>query len=564
MGDNAIAYLRRGNWTIGSFSNKQSATVLSTGCRVIGPGNLSGEFAVHEDLAALPFAEQLEYSLIYGFIAGNYGGDCEVRGITMWKPAWFGVTSGWHRCYDVGFIAPWGANSNAFGPVGDPEDEDIFHVEHCFAWGGDDVVTADWFQKNGVIKNNLFSTTGGACFLMSYQQEYDWPYSSYSTLVEDNTAIACGDYFVEGTEGAGYPDDGEGGTIVQAWVDAPDGQTDYGSFNVTINNLYVDGDLMNSRLFDIGNRFYAWGTPLAKNGRVANWRIDNVVVQAVPAEKSKIRSLDWLNTPHDIQITNLRIAGTLVTVRNYTDYFYALGPYAYHIFLGDRAVTTDVNICNTALSYVGERDRVTSIDPVDGSEESRHCARAYTEAFEELLEMHTWSFATKKIELTVINADADDTDDPAWSYRYEIPEGMAEAIAVLPSEHTEDYVVADQRMPQNFHIKLSSEDDELRIYSNVEDAYLRYTVYVTDPNQCSRLFLAALTWLVAAKIAGTVVRGDSGEAIKNRCLAMFGKYLAEAKTKDARQRQVTSEPTAPWMAARHISQQNPWNSLARG
>jgi hypothetical protein len=231
-------------------------------------------------------------------------------------------------------------------------------------------------------------------------------------------------------------------------------------------------------------------------------------------------------------------------------------------------MVTAVDICNSALSYVGERDRVTAIAPPDGSEEARHCARAYEEAFAELLEMHAWNFLVRKVQLTAVNADADDTDDPAWAFRYELPDDCNEVLAVLPDEHSADYVVNGTPVTLDFHIKLPADDDEVEangmtLYCNEEDVWVRYTMNTVELAHVSRLFIAALTWLIAAKIAGTIVRGDSGEMMKNRCLQMFARYLAEARTKDSRQRQVEKTVTPEWMRGRQdwTDQSHPFRSL---
>ena len=47
-----------------------------------------------------------------------------------------------------------------------------------------------------------------------------------------------------------------------------------------------------------------------------------------------------------------------------------------------------VDICNQALSHLGDSATVASIDPPEGSAQAEHCARFYPAALAALLEMH--------------------------------------------------------------------------------------------------------------------------------------------------------------------------------
>lgn len=229
-------------------------------------------------------------------------------------------------------------------------------------------------------------------------------------------------------------------------------------------------------------------------------------------------------------------------------------------------MVTEVDICNSALAHVGERDRLTTITPPHTTEEARHCARAYEEAMAELLEMHAWNFQVRKVQLTANNEDPEDSDDPAWSYNYDLPEDCSEVLAVLPDEHPADYTVNGAPVTLDFHIKPAYDAGDpgaltALLYCNEPDVWLRFTTNSTPAlTVVSRLFIAALTWLVAAKIAGTIVRGDVGEQMKMRCLAMFGKYLGEARIKDARQRQVDARVTPEWMRGRTTHESHPFRT----
>lgn len=60
---------------------------------------------------------------------------------------------------------------------------------------------------------------------------------------------------------------------------------------------------------------------------------------------------------------------------------------------------TEVDICNRALAIIGEAPTVTAIDPADGSPHAAQCALWLPQARETVLDMHNWTFASKRVEL---------------------------------------------------------------------------------------------------------------------------------------------------------------------
>lgn len=312
LGNNAQVYFRRGAWVIGSLSLVTSPTTVSEGVRIFGPGHLSGEWITNEVVQPLPFAEFHEHSLIFAYIAGNYGGDCEVRDITLWRSPGFNIAGAIHRCYDVGILSPWTDNTVGFECLGDPDNSDTLTVHHCFAWTGDDTLIADWFVKSVDARNNLLSTAGSAVFLLGYTQEFPWAFTSYSRIFQNNCVLACAEHYLV--------DDTEGGSIIQCWIDAPQGDLLNGVFNTVFDGLDVDGDLNNARLLDVGNRAYPWGTSFEQHGQASGLVLRNVVCETTPAEPSLLRALDRTNATNGVQIENVVTGGVRWTARNHASF----------------------------------------------------------------------------------------------------------------------------------------------------------------------------------------------------------------------------------------------------
>lgn len=215
-----------------------------------------------------------------------------------------------------------------------------------------------------------------------------------------------------------------------------------------------------------------------------------------------------------------------------------------------------VDICNLALAHLGDNATVASIEPPEGSAQAEHCARYYPIARDSLLTMHAWSFAMKRAALAAVS-----NPWPMWKYSYALPADCSTALAVLPPEALDDYstrftpamaptwyyaptIAAGTYMPQSFTVEGGV------LYTNQENAVLRYLSLVTDTTRFPPLFVLALSWHLASMLAGPLVKGDVGAAEARRCASMMAVYLGQAKDNDSLERQVKPEHVVGWVAGR--------------
>lgn len=220
-------------------------------------------------------------------------------------------------------------------------------------------------------------------------------------------------------------------------------------------------------------------------------------------------------------------------------------------------MSSSIDICNLALSHLGDTATVASIDPPEGSAQAEHCARFYPIARDVMLEKHDWNFTTRRASLALLTATNDQ-----WAYVYAKPNLMKKAIAVISPEADDDYCIPSATLydqnalvssasyaPQPFVIETLSTGDEV-ILTNQESAVLRYTVSITDTTKFPALFVVALSWLLASMLAGPVIKGAEGSAEAKRCLAMFVSFLNSAIEADASQRDLSITHVVPWLAGR--------------
>lgn len=227
-------------------------------------------------------------------------------------------------------------------------------------------------------------------------------------------------------------------------------------------------------------------------------------------------------------------------------------------------MASEVDICNLALGLLGDSATVSSINPPEGSAQAQHCARFYTIARNTLLEMATWSFATRRAPLAQL-----DNSSTEWQFAYAMPAGVVNVIAVLPPDATDDYsqtfsppdvqqfplgtteidLLNSTYTPQPYTVEVNDQGQSI-ILTNVENAVMRYTVTATDSAKFSPLFVVALSWLLASMLAGPLIKGDAGAAEAKRCLQMFQVFEAQAEASDANQRNVTARQIVPWISGR--------------
>jgi hypothetical protein len=174
-----------------------------------------------------------------------------------------------------------------------------------------------------------------------------------------------------------------------------------------------------------------------------------------------------------------------------------------------------------ALSHIGSEARVSSISPPDGSVEAGHCATFYDQARTEMLEPGNWAFALKRQLLAQVTNTSN-----AWAYAYTKPADCQRALRILrPSVavtvFTQDriaYPHTDDRDSAPFDV-----EGEV-LYSNEPDAVLVYTRDVTDTTKFPASFVSALSYLLAAYVAGPIVKGNEGvrvgDAMRERAQAL--------------------------------------------
>lgn len=179
-----------------------------------------------------------------------------------------------------------------------------------------------------------------------------------------------------------------------------------------------------------------------------------------------------------------------------------------------------VQICKMALSHIGSDATISSINPPDGSVEAGHCATFYDMARVEMLEPGNWAFSLKRATLAEVTNASEN-----WLYAYAKPSDCLRPLRILKANSTVTvFNLDDVVYPLNDHDCADFAIEGGVIYANEQNAVLLYVRDVTDTGEFTPSFTSALSFSLAAYLAGPIIKGTDGlkiaDAMRQRAMGM--------------------------------------------
>ena len=188
-------------------------------------------------------------------------------------------------------------------------------------------------------------------------------------------------------------------------------------------------------------------------------------------------------------------------------------------------MSTDVQICNMALSHIG----ISSIlSFTENSKAARECSRLYAVNRDSVLEDHKWGFATKDVTLSLLA-----NEEPlGWTYAYTYPPDCAKAREIYRGALSSPSATADPgSVPKiDFEVRGTNDLTGRLIATNEESASLIYTGKVTSTVLFSAKFVTALSAKLASVLAFPL-RAD--RAIATEWANAYVRLLLVAESKDS-------------------------------
>lgn len=192
--------------------------------------------------------------------------------------------------------------------------------------------------------------------------------------------------------------------------------------------------------------------------------------------------------------------------------------------------TTDVDICNRALSRLGTRATISALD--ESSTEARTVSIWYAATRDTLLRAHDWNFARRRVLLAEQGAAS-----PGWTFRYALPTDCIRLLRITAANSVD-----------SAHFEVAGDSASRFVFCDEPAAEAVYTARVDDPNLYDAGFSSALVDQLAAHIAYPITQ-KTDTAVRLAQLARAA--LAEAMAADVNEAASAPGDRLPdWLAAR--------------
>ena len=199
-------------------------------------------------------------------------------------------------------------------------------------------------------------------------------------------------------------------------------------------------------------------------------------------------------------------------------------------------MANEIDICNAALSILGEAATIVSVKPSDGSEMAGLCARWYPMACRRLFEEHDWSFAQKRARLSELTGV--DAEIYGGEKCYGCP---SDAVRIIDRSELTDrngqYFESARELGyvdrNRWRIEDNPGNDARMIVTNVDTAVAHYTAYLSSPALYPQYFVEPLVVLLASYLSGPLKRQSSASTEAANLLRQYQASLSAAKTIDA-------------------------------
>lgn len=188
-------------------------------------------------------------------------------------------------------------------------------------------------------------------------------------------------------------------------------------------------------------------------------------------------------------------------------------------------MATKADICNLALSLLGDSATVTAVNSPDGSPQAGHCNRWYPIALRELIEEYDWSFLITRRSPNALNLDKEDM--LPWRYAFSVPSDCARIISL------EAYRWGRRHFLE-YETTYNPNNASRMVFCNEEEPVMRYVVYNENPSIYPAYFINALAPLLASMLVGPLKQADASVSEAGSLLQLYQNALSKAKTTDAK------------------------------
>ena len=177
-------------------------------------------------------------------------------------------------------------------------------------------------------------------------------------------------------------------------------------------------------------------------------------------------------------------------------------------------MATDIQICNMALARVKSTHFITTLAETGASkQESDLCALFYPMCRDAVLEVADWDFASRREVLTVYGEEGETPASPTnWAFSYLAPSDYIKAREILlPGSRKPP---PGMMVPFEIGTEVVTSASTKMVYTDLEEAELRYTAQITETSMFTPLFVSALAWNLAIELNMALAKGQPDATLR--------------------------------------------------
>lgn len=202
-------------------------------------------------------------------------------------------------------------------------------------------------------------------------------------------------------------------------------------------------------------------------------------------------------------------------------------------------MASDIDICNLALSHLGNEANIASFDEL--SVEAENCKRYYPIVRGVVQEAMDWSWNTRRVSLALLG-----TTPPAeWNLVYAVPADCLVMLSIQLPPTASDTALFNSvwqttqakstaaGLEEPFIQEIDSNGARV-IYTNAVSAIGRYSFLQANTSRYPAMVVLAMSRLLAAYLAGPIIKGEAGMKVAQAQLGLYTKIdLPNAMASDA-------------------------------
>jgi hypothetical protein len=201
-------------------------------------------------------------------------------------------------------------------------------------------------------------------------------------------------------------------------------------------------------------------------------------------------------------------------------------------------MSTREDICNMALSHLGQSKRIDDLDN-DFGKAPDQCRTFFVPTRDELVRDFHWQFATAFVSLA--GQIEEPTDE--WAYSYTYPADCLRFRRILNT------VSRVERNTTRVPWRIARIGGAKVILTDMDDAVGEYTMQITDVTLLQPDLVSAFALLLAAKIGPALTGGDPAKMVE-KCFVMYQNFLNKARLNDQLERSPDNPPESEYISSR--------------